>query len=252
MSHVLRAVLAVGFAAAVVGPARADDAKAARGLVDKAIKAHGGADALAKHKATVTAFKGKVQAMGMDVPITGEISTQGADKLKVSVEVEAGGQKFTVVSVVAGDKGWTRFGDATTEMDKDAVAEAAEQAHASWLVTLVPLIDAKGYTLATAGEQEVGGKKAVGVKVSAKGRRDVTLYFDKDSGLIVKYEHRVKDEETGQEVTEENFPSEYKDVQKTKQAMKFATKRDGKAYAEGEVTDLQLHEKLDDAVFDKP
>jgi hypothetical protein len=80
----------------------------------------------------------------------------------------------------------------------------------------------------------------------------VTLYFDKESGLLVKYESRVKDEGSGQEVNEEHFLSDYKEVQGTKQAGKVVTKRDGKLYLEGEVTDHQLSEKLDAGVFAKP
>jgi hypothetical protein len=98
----------------------------------------------------------------------------------------------------------------------------------------------------------VDDKPALGVKVSAKGRKDVTLYFDKATGLLVRYDHTVRAEGTGQEVTEENYPAGYKDVQGTRQAMKFTTKRDGKLHVEGEVTDLQLHETLDDGVFAKP
>ena len=63
---------------------------------------------------------------------------------------------------------------------------------------------------------------------------------------------RVKDETSGQEVTEETLLSEYKAVQGTKQATKFIVKRDGKLYSEGEISDYQLTEKLDDALFAKP
>ena len=253
MRHVLFPVLALAFAASSVVTARADDdAKVAKALIYKVVKAHGGAEALSKYRGAVLAFKGTFHGMGMEVPMTGEIATQGADRIKVDAEVEAGGQKFKFVSVLAGDKGWIRLGDDTTEMDKDDVVEAAEQAHAGWIVSLIPLVDRKGLTLATTGEQDVGDKKALGVRVSAKGRRDVTLFIDKGTHMLVKYEHRVKDEATGQEVTEENFPTDYKEIRGTKQAMKFVTKRDGKLYVEGTVTDFQLSEKLDEATFAKP
>ena len=89
-------------------------------------------------------------------------------------------------------------------------------------------------------------------KVSSKGHRDVDLYFDKATSVLVKTETRVKDDGSGQEVTEENFPSEYKDVQGVKHAMKFVVKRDGKLFLEGEATDCTLSEKLAADVFAKP
>ncbi len=252
MRHSRHAVLAFGFVLAAIGPARADDdAKAAQALVDKAIKAHGGADALAKFTGSVGKFKGKFYGMGEAIPMTGEISTQGADRFKMDVEVEAGGQTIRFVIILNGNKGWTRIGDSTTDLDDDKLAETSEQAHAVWVASLAPL-SGKGFTLATTGELLVADKPALGVKVSTKGRRDVTLYFDKQTGMLVKSESRAKDEATGQEVTEERFPSEYKDVQGTKKASKITTKRDGKLYVESEVTDLQLVDKLGAEVFAKP
>ncbi len=251
MARFRYAVLTVGVVLAVGAPARADDAADARKIVEKAVKAHGGQDKLEKFTGNVFKFKGTFHGMGDGLPITGEISTLGQDKQKVEMEIEAGGMKIPIVIVVAGDKGWTKIIKDVTEMDKDAVAEAKEQAYAGWVTTLAPLKD-KQFTLATVGEIKVNDKPAVGVKVSSKGHRDIDLYFDKETGLLVKYEHRVKDDMSGQEVTEESFPSEYKDVQGTKQAMKFTTKRDGKLFLEGEITSMELFEKLDANTFDKP
>jgi hypothetical protein len=246
--------LAFAAAALVLPAARGqDDAAAARAIVAKALKAHGGADTLAKYKAHVVTFKGTFHGMGAAIPMSGTISSEGADKIKADIDVEAGGQTFKVVNVVAGDKGWAKLpGMDTKDMSKDELDEGREQAHAGWVATLAPLAGGKGYTLAAAGEQLVNDKAAVGVRVSAKGRRDVTLYFDKATHLLVRYETVVKDEGSGREVTEETFQSEYKDVQGTKQATKFVTKRDGKLFLEGESTEHSLSESLGDGVFVKP
>jgi len=250
MRHSRYALLAVGFFLAAA-PARADDAADARALVEKAVKAQGGQEKLEKFQAHTIRFKGSFHGMGQAIPMTGEGSTQGSDRLKMEVEVDAGGMKFKFVSVLAGDKGWVRMGDTTNEMDKDQLAETREQAYASWVGTLTPLKD-KEFTLATTGESKINDRPALGVKVSRKGHRDIDLFFDKESGFLVKTETRVKDEGSGQEVTEENYPSEYKEVQGTKQPMKFTVKRDGKLWVEGEATDYQLAEKLDASAFAKP
>ena len=251
MSHVQRAVLTVGFLFAVGAPARADDAADARALVEKAVKAHGGQETLDKLPASVTKFKGTFHGMGEGIPMTGELSAQGPDKQRVDLEIEAGGQKFPVLIVLAGDKGWTKIAKDTTEMDKDQVAESKEQAFAAWVATLAPLKD-KQFTLATTGEVKVDGKPALGVKVSSKGHRDIDLYFDKGTGLLVKTETRVKDETSGQEVSEEGFYLDYKEVQGTKHAMKFSVKRNGKLFMEGESSEVTLSEKLDATTFAKP
>jgi len=251
MRHGRHAVLAFAVVLSAAVTARADDADA-KAIVDKALRAHGGADTLAKFPANTSKFKGTVHTMGQAFPFTGEVATQGADRVKVDFEAEAGGMKFRFVSVVSGDKGWIKAPNAQTkEMDKDELAEAKEQAHAGWVESLVPLTG-KGLTLAKIGEVEVDKRPALGVKVSGKGRRDVDLYFDKETGLLVKAESRVKDEGSGQEVTQETLYGDYKDVQGVKYAMKITVKRDGKPYVEGEVTDVEVAEKLDDGVFAKP
>jgi hypothetical protein len=251
MKQGLQALLGLGFLVAVSVPVRADDAADARALVEKAVKAQGGQEKLDKFAAHTMKFKGTFHGMGQAIPMTGEIFVQGADKSKVEVEVEAGGMKFQIVNVLNGDKGWAKMGKDLKELDKDEVAEAQEQAYFAWVATLAPLKDKK-FTLKTIGEQEVNKRATLGVKVSSKGHRDVDLYFDKETGLLVKTETRVKDEGSGQEVTEETFPSGYKEVEGTKQSMKFTVKRDGKLFLEGEATEMTLAEKLDASTFDKP
>ena len=242
------ALLSVGLVLAAA-PVRADDA--AKALVEKAIKATGGAEALKKYPAVTVSFKGTFHGMGQEIPMTGQVTSQGPDRIKMDMEIEAGGQKFQIVNVVTKDAGWTKVAGNVMELGKDQLAEALEQAHAGYVAALYPLDD-KAYTLAATGEAKVNDKPALGVKVTAKGHRDVTLYFDKESGLLVKSEHTVKDEGSGQEVVEETLYSEYKEVQGTKQAMKFTVNRDGKLYIQGEATEVHLSEKLDDNAFAKP
>lgn len=252
MSRFRFAMAAVAVVFAVAPQARADDAADARAIVEKAVKAHGGQDKLDKHASSVLKFKGTFHGAGEGIPMTGEISSQGSDKQRIDLEIEAGGQKIPFLIVLNGDKGWNKIAKDTTEMDKDKLAEAKQAAHAGWVTTLAPLKDKKTFTLATTGEIKIEKRAALGVKVSRKGYRDVDLYFDKETGMLVKAETRVKDETSGQEVSEESFPSDYKDVKGTKQAHKITVKRNGKPFLDGEVTNIELFEKLDASTFAKP
>lgn len=251
MTRFLTAALAAGIVLAVGGPARADDEADARKIVEKAVKAHGGQDKLDKFAGSTIKFKGKFHGIGEGLPMAGEVSSQGSDKLRIDIEIEADGQKIPIVNVIAGDKGWAKVAKDTTELNEEQLAEAKEQAFSGWITTLAPLKD-KQFKLATLGEIKVDKRAAVGVKVSSKGHRDVELYFDKETGLLVKSEHRVKDEMSGQEVSEESFPSDYKEVQGTKQAHTFLVKRAGKLYMEGEASEIKLYDKLDASTFEKP
>jgi hypothetical protein len=89
--------------------------------------------------------------------------------------------------------------------------------------------------------------------VSHQGQRDVNLFFDKRSGLLVKSQYTVKPEERGgKEVSQEVVYGNYKEVQGLQQPMKIAIKRDGKQLVEAHNSDMKLSESLPDADFAKP
>src|SRR5262245_41211505 len=184
MKHSLHAFLVFGWVLAATSTARSDDGAAARALVDKAVQAHGGQATLDKLPAATIKFTGTFHGMGQAIPFTGEITTLGADRNRMEIVAEAGGQKFRVVNVLDRDKAWTRMGDNTKALDKEDLAEVQEVAYAAWVATLAPLKD-KAFTLTTVGEIEIEKKPALGVKVSRKGHRDVDLYFDKETGFLV-------------------------------------------------------------------
>jgi hypothetical protein len=170
--------------------------------------------------------------------------------VRVDIEVEVAGQKITVVNIFDRDKGWLKTGNDTKEMDKDQINEAREKGHAAWVASLVPLKD-KGYSLSLVGEDKVGDKPVTTIRVSHKDRRDVTLYFDQKSHMLLKSESRVKDDATGQEVTEETLYKDYND-KGLKQPKKLTINRDGKLFIEAESVDYKPGQDIDDSTFGKP
>lgn len=236
---------------------RADDAADAKAVVEKAIQARGGADNLAKYKADVLKVKGAVHVSGLDIDFTGEISFQQPDKSRTVIEGTVMGTNFKSTRVVNGDKGWIDdlLGAARQQRDmsKEELAEERESQNANSIIRLAVLTD-KAYTLSTVGESKVGDKAAVGILVKRKGYRDVSLFFDKKTHLLLKSETRVKDPQGGgdTEFTQEAFYDDYKKVGDLQVAHKLTIKRDGKAFLESETTEFKPEEKLDDGLFAKP
>jgi hypothetical protein len=240
--------LAVGFLAAQFTTLlRADDTATARAVIDKAIKAAGGEEKLAKFKNHTWKNKGTWYGLGDGVPYTASYAVAWPDKFRF--EVEGGFMTY----VIDGDKGWVQaMGGETHEFTKDEMADQKEVLHASRVFTLLPLKD-KAYKLSLLDETKVADKPAIGVKVSHKDYKDVLLYFDKDTGLLVKSENKVKvPEEGNKEVNQETLYSDYQDVEGAKMAMKITHLRDGKKYAEGENFDIKIVDKHDDKTFAKP
>jgi hypothetical protein len=122
--------------------------------------------------------------------------------------------------------------------------------HSLTVESLAPLLVGDTYKLELIGEAKVSDKPAVGVRVSAKGHKDISLFFDKESGLLVKTQKRTK--EAGVEVDEENFYSDFKEIDGVKLPMTLKILHDGKKFLDAKVTEAKLLEKLDDDVFAKP
>lgn len=245
-----RVVLALLVALLVATQALADD-PVAREWVEKGIQAQGGRAALERYTAGTGKIKGTIHALSDAADFSGEVALQGSNQHRFVIDTEVAGQKLRIASVLNRDKAWTAINDETEELEGEDLSDTQEDSFGEWVATLTPL-NKPEFSLALVGEVKVENRPAMGVTASSKGHRDVNLYFDKETGLLVKSEKRVKDETTRQEVTEETFLSEYKDVQGTKQAMRLIIKRDGKRFLDGELSDVQLVERLDDSVFAKP
>jgi hypothetical protein len=244
---------AVALTLAAAAGARADEKADTRAVIDKAIKATGGVEKLAATKAATFNAKGKVYGMGDGIDFTGEWAVQPPDKIRLQMEFEVNSMKFTFLLVYDGKKGWTKINDATTEMNEDALAEAKEDVYANRVVTLAPLVKEKGFELSPLGEIKVEGREAVGVRVSHKDHRDVNLFFDKKTGLLLKNERTIKDQMAGgKEKTQETLYDNYKEVGGVQRPMKLAVKRDGEKHVEMELSEFETKDALDDSLFAKP
>lgn len=242
-----------GLSLTLTGAARADNARA-KELIEKATTAHGGEAELKKLESHSLKMKGAVHVMGMELAFTADASSQGTDRRRIDIEVEVMNQKIQVTNVFNKDKGWvkTTVGgkDDIKEMDKDQLTEAREQSHANSVVGLLPLKD-KAYSISVVGDDKVGNSEVTVVRISRKDYRDVSLFIDKKSHLILKHETRVKDEQSGQEVTEEGFYLNYND-KGLRQPKKISVKRDGKVFVEADVLELNPDVKFAENHFGKP
>jgi hypothetical protein len=245
MRHLACAVLVLGLGLSLV---HGDDAADARAIIDKAIKAGGGADALAKLKSESFREKGTYYGLGDGLPYTGIYSVQWPERFHMEIE-------GVLTMVVAGDKGWVKTEKGVQAMTDAELAREKNNLHGGYVSTLIPLKE-KGYTLSTLPEAKVNDKAVVGVKVAYKDRPDVTLWFDKSTGLLAKAEQMVQAEDPKEKkekmVKQETTFDDYKDFSGYKVATKVVAKREGKLFVEATLSDVKPVEKFEDKVFAKP
>ena len=236
-----------------VSPAvRADDAADAKAIVEKAIKARGDT-ADTKHTAQTWTEKGKFTGGGIELPYTADWAFQAPDKYRFKTVGDFGDLKLTILVGVNGEKAWAAEGPKSEELTGEWLEKRRNEVYQLWVTSLTPLVTEKGFTLATAKGKDVDGKPAVAVKVTSDKRPAITLYFDKDSGLLVKTEVMVKDElQKWKEVLDEAYFGDYKEKDGRKVYTKMRVVRDGKPLLESTLSDQKVAEKLDPKLFEKP
>src|SRR5438876_969142 len=122
MRHGRYAFLASGLVLAAAVTARAGDGAAARALVDKAVKAQGGEANLAKFPAVTAKIKGTFHGLGAAAAFTGEFASHGPDRSRFDITGEVDCEKFRLVHVLNGDRGWYKLNDDTEELGKEDLA----------------------------------------------------------------------------------------------------------------------------------
>src|SRR5438128_11704286 len=107
--------------------------------------------------------------------------------------------------------------------------------------------------LSTGGEMKFGERDTVGIRTSQKGKPEVNLYFDKQTGLPAKLEFNAKDNETlDKEVPHEFFFTQYKEMDGVQVATEMVWHKDGKKYLTREIKELRPAERFEAGVFAEP
>jgi hypothetical protein len=227
-------------------PARAADGDA-KSILDKGIKALGGEEKLAKAEAFSWKSKGTVNFNGNENEFTGQATVKGLDHFRR----EFGSDQFNGVTVLAGDKGWRKFGDNSSDIEGEGVAHEKRRVYLDVIPITLVLLKDKGFKYEAGAEEKVGDKPAVTLKVTGPDGKDFTLCFDKESGLPIKLVGTVMGFQ-GQEQNMEVSFGDYKDFDGIKKATKIEVKRDGETFQKFEVTEFKVLDKVDPETFTQP
>jgi hypothetical protein len=166
------------------------------------------------------------------------------------MDMEVMGQKINVKVIFDGEKGWLNFNGTTMDAPEATIKEFKDGAHLMEVSKLTGLGDKK-YKIESLGESKVEDKPVLGIRVSTEGQRDVNLFFDKETYLILKTERRAVTM-TEQEVTEERINQSFDEVEGLKIPKKVLVLRDGKKYVESEETETKVLDSIDKSEFAKP
>jgi hypothetical protein len=234
----------------LTGALGADEQADARAVVERAVKAMGGADMVARF-ATAT-FKCQIahEQDGQQVLIAGAGAWQGLDKVRFDAEFTQGGEGGKLVIVINGDMGWAKKGDAVRDAREELLRTLKSAFYTLQMPYLLPGLKDKAFTLTLQGEQKVENKEAVGLVVRHPAHQDVTVLFDKETGLPIKSESRLTDP-NGKEITVEFLYSDFQEAKGVKQPMKITVKGDGNEFVVT-LSAIESKDKVDESEFARP
>lgn len=183
----------------------------ARALVVRAVRAVGGEEKLRLRRASYTRIKGTLHYLG-DVAFTGESFTQPGGPFKQTQQFTLNGSPMNMIQVFNGPSAWVNINGQTQDVDNQTVAVMTKARHADRVLSLLPLLADGKFVLTELGASQVEGRPADAVRVSHEGQPDVTLYFDRENGFLVKSEYRALDEREGAMTLRAIVYTDYREV----------------------------------------
>jgi hypothetical protein len=221
----------------------------AQALLAKAIKAHGGDKALTRY----TALRLKLKRTDEPTRFTYRHVWLFAspDQFKDVGDGYYLMRRITTIYATDGKSAWSHVQGRTEQLDAKSAEWYHDEAHLMQVMRLVPLKNPK-YELKATGETIVDGKPALGLLVRTRKQKDVSLFFDARTGLLVKLERLAYDYETEMEAREERFYRNYPKKAPLPYARRIDVKLGGKYVAHYDVGEVKFLEKVAAREFRPP
>jgi hypothetical protein len=162
-------------------------------IVERAISMQGGAEAIAKARTAETKIRGVLQSEEGALPFEAVTLSQGDTQFKHVMVYSKAGHSYTQVQAYDGDEARIFIDGELRNLDEEVKIALRAQRYAYRLAHNLGQLKEKDYELSSLGESKVAGKPVLGIKVTAKDRPEVRLFFDKELGFLVKTEHKQYD-----------------------------------------------------------
>ena len=223
----------------------------ARTMIERAVVAHGGMEKLSAVRADKVKIKGTLYIGKTAGPFTDEITIQGPAQFKSVVRLGEGQREHTIVHLLDGEKAAILIDGQAQPVSGGNLAQMRQTLQLDQAMKLVPLLMDPAFQVAPLGEFQFNGRVVVGVRVVGRGQRDLRLYFDRETALLVKSEHLL-DGAGGKDVRQEAYYADYREVGGYRRPGKVTAYRDGKKVTEAVLVEARHFSRIDPAEFTRP
>ena len=234
----------------------------ARRILDDAIEAHGGLDAMRAIKDFTLKEKGKLHARFQSPSAEPPFAT-GTSEETLIVDTERGFVFDDLKAANAGFNNWT----------KTVIKGTEGQTYDMWSKTATPIANAsvnnfrgqmrrlppfvllealdRAPTLRYLGEDDFGGRKQKVISVIRPDNQQLSLSFDAQTNLLTRYGYLYADPVTGDSEIAQSYAG-YRTVGKLKLPGSRVLYNSGGVIQEAEYTDVQINTKPAESVFIGP
>ena len=150
-----------------------------------------------------------------------------------------------------GERAWVAVDGQPQKPDPAAVAEMRDAFYVQQIVRLAPLVGDRRFTPTTLPDTQVNDRTAAVIRVQTENHKDLTLYFDRATGLLSKTEFMINDG-AGKEQKQEIYYGDFRDINGYIRPLKMAIYREGKKIMMAEMTDIQYLDRVDETQFTGP
>lgn len=242
----MRILLAAVGVALWAPPLPAQNGPEPSALVRRAIDAAGGADKLKRAPWILVRSEGMLTVRGQTVPFTSRDWCEPGVRYRSELTWATPDGEVVETVVFADGAGWMTHNGAFRRAEGKNLERGLTGVYLEGVTSLLPLVADPGFTLAAAGPAEVASRPADGVRVARSGRPDVTLWFDRGTGLLAQY---TAPSPVG---VQDHLLLEYKDfggVKRPTQRVRYVA---GVKTTEERVTEYKALDALDPGLFREP
>jgi hypothetical protein len=223
-----------------------EEAQEAKLLVEKAIRAHGGADNLSRLRNYELRQTGTTYINGQAFPSKCEWQFAFPDRLHYTYDI-TGGNSFDMA--IDENKGWLRSLGSVQDLEADNFSDAQSQLYLLYILSLRPL-RGEEFILKPLPDTMVSSRPAKSVKVMQKDHVQVELNFDAETNLLARAYLRPR--QAGVITEQEIILSEYKSFEGIKLPTSWFEKRGGLKAMEFKESDYRFPAQFPPAIFARP
>ena len=223
-------------------------APAADAVIDKYLAAMGGRDALSKLTSRRATGTVSFTVQGNDLQGTYELSTKAPNKVRVLIKLDLSSlgapEPMTIDQRFDGTSAMTM-----NSMQGNTTIAGSQLEHMKNNAFPSPLLNYKtnGMKFEVLPKEQVAGRDAILVVATPKVGPAMKLYFDPESGLLVRSVVRLNSPQEG-EIEQMSEPSDYRAVDGVKVPFKIVNTSPGQTVVIT-ITKVENNVALDDAIF---